>query len=103
MHDFEKCITPIPGTGAMWEVKFARKNSREIKVRRVTDLPNIGMMNGVTFVPACGSSGSGKQEEMAVLVANSYNGQLVRVHFVTATMRWFSMFLSCVLAQMPHF
>lgn len=67
------------------------------------DLPNIAMMNGVTSVPVCGSSGSIEQEEMDVLVANSYNRQLIRVHFVTATMRWFSMFLSCVLARMPNF
>ncbi|VUC21367.1 unnamed protein product [Clonostachys rosea] len=83
MHDFEKLITPIPGTGAIWEVRFTRKNSKEIKVRKVTDLPNAGMMNGITSVPARGSSGSGEQEEVAILVADSYNGQLIRVDSVT--------------------
>lgn len=82
MYDFEKLITPMPGTGAIWEVKFARKNSKEIKVREVTNLPNAGMMNGMTSVPVWRSSGGGEQEEVAVLVADSYNDQLIRVDFV---------------------
>ncbi|CAH0057041.1 unnamed protein product [Clonostachys solani] len=39
-------------------------------------------MNGMTSVPVWRSSGGGEQEEVAVVVADSYNDQLIRVDFV---------------------
>lgn len=70
---FEAPASPTPGTMAVWEVKVGPEPST---ARKIVDIPEAGMLNGVAWVP-------GRQQATAVLIADSAQGVIYRVDVAT--------------------
>ncbi|KAI1075523.1 hypothetical protein F5B20DRAFT_585119 [Whalleya microplaca] len=60
--------SPVPGTYAIWEVSF--RNSTH-SVRKITDIPEAGLANGIATVPTYGGK--------VVLISDSFLGSLWRL------------------------
>ncbi|CAG9982870.1 unnamed protein product [Clonostachys byssicola] len=78
MHDFKSFLVPYPHTGAVWEVKFNGGGPKDFRVRKVADLPDVNMLNGMAVIPPkC--SGRRPQRLASVLIADCLQGQLIRL------------------------
>ncbi|VUC29381.1 unnamed protein product [Clonostachys rosea] len=78
MHEFESFLNPYPHTGAVWEVKFNGGGPKDFAVRKVADLPDANMLNGMAVIPPT-CSGRRFQGLASVLIADCLQGQLIRL------------------------
>ncbi|KAI0006356.1 hypothetical protein F4779DRAFT_629908 [Xylariaceae sp. FL0662B] len=66
---YRRAGSPVPGTYAIWEVSF-KKNATH-SVRKITDIPEAGLANGIATVPTHGGK--------VVLISDSFLGSLWRL------------------------
>ncbi|KAH8887320.1 hypothetical protein GQ53DRAFT_726104 [Thozetella sp. PMI_491] len=66
----------------MWEVKFVDPFSDDFTVRKIVDLPEVGMLNGLATVPRLPARSCDKAATW-ILAADCLNGQIVRLETTT--------------------
>jgi hypothetical protein len=78
-YQFSAFVTPIPDTAIIWEVKFTSEDTDDFQVRRIVEVADTGLLNGMTSLSGPSGIACPPSRSTAVLVADSYNGELIRV------------------------
>lgn len=74
----------VPGTGEIWSITVPAEGSGAATARKITDVPESGLLNGLTTVPSSRNEQCDREYDTTILlVADSLAGYVLRVDVAT--------------------